>query len=441
MKIEAIENIVKYNNFTYNGQTRKTIQLNNYDSISGIDTQGAGHNLIMLSKWDVADIGAPGIHANINTKDNVTINDNLIIATNEDIDELKTEIDKVNTRIDNINISGGEGSDVDLSTYMKKEEFENYKTIHDDIYTIDRTEINNNIDTTNGYIQTLEQKLELLEVKFNDMKTSLNNNSEFITLFEGNDEYYENKERDYYLSGACNVPLQIKSHSCTLQDLTVNAATIDILCTDDITIKNIDLDGDYPKEMVGNSLMGLHSDSFITIRDSVIDPETCYNGIEIGLNTGLAKGILIDNVEFKGVFNNNAINIFGQEDNCVITISNCTFNSVSNVLRLSNRTNENVIVNIINCKINNWDTSEYAGLVLLQDYTSENEDACINNNLFNKITINLHNVTKPNGEKISQEDIDNNCGTGNSNQIIYVYDKYRGIVPYDVNVYPKINLV
>lgn len=77
-KEEADDKFVSYTPY----QGRKTIQLANYDSISGLDTSGSGHNLAMVSKWDVADFGATGLHANINTKDTVTINDNDVIVTN-----------------------------------------------------------------------------------------------------------------------------------------------------------------------------------------------------------------------------------------------------------------------------------------------------------------------------------------------------------------------
>ncbi len=60
---EAVKDSVKYQEF---GNGRKTIQLANYDNISGVDTDGNGHNLVMLSKWNVADFGAKGIHVNLN---------------------------------------------------------------------------------------------------------------------------------------------------------------------------------------------------------------------------------------------------------------------------------------------------------------------------------------------------------------------------------------
>lgn len=90
---DKVKDDVKYLGF---GENRKTIQLENYNNLSGIDTKGNGHNLAMVSKWDVADFGAVGLHFNINTSDNVTINDNKgengsIVATSKDIEVLTKE--------------------------------------------------------------------------------------------------------------------------------------------------------------------------------------------------------------------------------------------------------------------------------------------------------------------------------------------------------------
>lgn len=53
---------------------RKTILLNNHDSISGLDTKGVGHNLVMVSKWDKADFGGPNVPCNLNGTE-LTYND------------------------------------------------------------------------------------------------------------------------------------------------------------------------------------------------------------------------------------------------------------------------------------------------------------------------------------------------------------------------------
>lgn len=82
-----LDDVVKYQKFTYNNEERKTIQLDNHDTISGKDNTGTGHNLVMLSKWNVADFGAAGVHLNLNTLDNVTINDSDVVLTDKSADE------------------------------------------------------------------------------------------------------------------------------------------------------------------------------------------------------------------------------------------------------------------------------------------------------------------------------------------------------------------
>lgn len=76
---------VKYQEFDKN---RKTIQLANYDTISGVTTKGLGVNLVMVSKWDKADFGSAQIETNLNAKDGiVTINDTETVATVKQVGE------------------------------------------------------------------------------------------------------------------------------------------------------------------------------------------------------------------------------------------------------------------------------------------------------------------------------------------------------------------
>lgn len=83
---------------------RKHIVLANHDSILGAGTncengqpngyeggenlEGETYNLAMVSKWNVADFGSNKLHANINSKDKVTINDNLIVATEDVVEKM-----------------------------------------------------------------------------------------------------------------------------------------------------------------------------------------------------------------------------------------------------------------------------------------------------------------------------------------------------------------
>lgn len=106
---------VKYQEF---GENRKTIQLANYDTISGVTTKGLGVNLAMVSKWDKADFGSAQIETNLNAKDGiVTINDTETVATVKQVGEaagqlntkfegkletVNSAIDSLGVRIDNV---------------------------------------------------------------------------------------------------------------------------------------------------------------------------------------------------------------------------------------------------------------------------------------------------------------------------------------------------
>lgn len=84
-----LEGMVKYSPFVYNDQTRKTIQLANYDSLSGVTTQGVGVNLAMVSKRDKADFGSMQVTMNLNSKDGIVqLNDEKVLATVDQIPDV-----------------------------------------------------------------------------------------------------------------------------------------------------------------------------------------------------------------------------------------------------------------------------------------------------------------------------------------------------------------
>ena len=95
---------VKYQEFDTN---RKTIQLANFDTLSGIMTDGEGVNLAMVSKWDKADFGSAKLPFNINgSEERPTYNDTKEVALIEDINSgITNEADRVNAMIDVINES------------------------------------------------------------------------------------------------------------------------------------------------------------------------------------------------------------------------------------------------------------------------------------------------------------------------------------------------
>ena len=94
-KVTTLEGkAVTYSGFSYvpGGETepvvRKTIQLANYDSISGMNTAGNdAANLIMMSKWDKVDIGSSRYPVNLNGSE-FTLNDEKHIATTDQIPDV-----------------------------------------------------------------------------------------------------------------------------------------------------------------------------------------------------------------------------------------------------------------------------------------------------------------------------------------------------------------
>ena len=114
---------------------RKTVQLKNYDNISGLMTDGTGVNIAMVSKWDVADFGSVGLPINLNgSKDRPTYNDDKEIALLEDVPSLEGFVTK---------------EDAD-ETYQPKGE---YLTEHQDISGL----------ATKGEVSAVEGKIPSLE--------------------------------------------------------------------------------------------------------------------------------------------------------------------------------------------------------------------------------------------------------------------------------------
>lgn len=126
---------VKYQEF---GKNRKTIQLANYDTISGVTTKGLGVNLVMVSKWDKADFGSAQIETNLNAKDGiVTINDTETVATVKQVGEaagqlntkfegkletVNSAIDSLGVRIDNAKEQLNASIESDKATFAIKTE-------------------------------------------------------------------------------------------------------------------------------------------------------------------------------------------------------------------------------------------------------------------------------------------------------------------------------
>lgn len=222
----------------------------------------------------------------------------------------------------------------------------------------------------------------------------------------------------------------VSAKSIQSNNATISSGRLSATATTDITIKNLSTTGELAKS-TANAGLSVNASDYITITSSDWQ-QNGYNGIEVGLNSA-PKSILIDGIDFKSEMSNNAISVFAWQDNATITISNCHFASVSNAIRLSNRENKKAVINFINCTCDKWDTGEYAGFIIMQDYTSKSLEEVLSNNQFGKLTLNFTNVYGPNNVKLlgSAEDLYNN-------HQIYMYNDYEGVVSFDSERFPQI---
>lgn len=379
-----------------------------------------------------------------------TANTKSYVGTN--LEEGTGKQDGVNVQIYSLDDTTKEGVRLNINTqkayYLKGSSKQNVAgreiVVQDDLAVkanqADLEELQETVDTSlahqDGNIQALLLQMETLEQKIKDLKSL---DYEVITIYEGDDTDFDNEEKSFQLSGVVDTRLIANGKDVTLDEATVESAYVNLLAIEDVTIRNTTFTGIIPKT-VTNAFIQVHADGYVSIRDCVITPESCYNGIEIGLTNGLAKSVIIDNCRFDGKFANNGINIFGMDDFGVVTISNCYFKDLSNLLRISNRTNTTWTINLINCTCDKWELGQYAGAILLQDYTSGSAAQADENNQFAKLTINIQNLTKPDGTKlVMPEDLSEICGTRDDNQIIYMYDSWRGHTTYG-NKYPTIHI-
>lgn len=281
-------------------------------------------------------------------------------------------------------------------------------------------------------VDVLAERLANLEALVSGLKYGTNEQD-----ISGNTNI--NTPNEPYLgTGNITESTKIVAKDVILSNVEVQNSYINATASEDISLKNYNTSGTVAKAK-SNATISLHADGFITVRDCDI-ASTGYNAIEAGLQTGLAKSIIIDNVDFAGDFSNNAISIFGMAEGGVITISNCHFHKVSNAIRISNRTNTHFTINLINCKIDEWEaTPEYSGAIIFQDYTSKTAQEAQEANQFGKLTLNIQNLTKPDGAVLNTEDIPSICGTGDKNQVLYVYVDKEGLIPYG-DRYPAITI-
>lgn len=222
--------------------------------------------------------------------------------------------------------------------------------------------------------------------------------------------------RMYYMSNIESVSGNIDSNeksvlsgdNVSLYNASVsNNARLNIKAQEEVEMEDVTFSGDFPKS-TQNTMVSINGSEKVTLTNVKFnDNVKGYNGFEIGLSSdALPKYVNIKDCDFGGKLTNNAILIFGTQDNAVINIENCHFGRISNALRISNNTNAtNVTINVKNCSVDEWDVrKEWEGFMICEDYTSGTVALEQSNNLFasSKITVNFTNLTHK-GEKITAD--------------------------------------
>lgn len=365
-----LEKAVKYEDVAdSNLPERKAIVLKNGDVILGGNLEGGTSSLVQLNRWGVADFGSSSVPFNINTPKG---------------------------QRPTVQEAGQSGPEANQIAYVS-----------------DVAGLSNTLEALNATVQILQSKVDVLT------KT----NTEVVSV-DGSAGELKDSSKDYIVSGSINENAEIVGKSISLKSIKVSDNARLKLNAGDVEAKDLNISGSFPKAN-GNTVISVNNAEFIVFKDMVFDASEVYNGIEIGLasNSVLPKNILFDNCKFQGEFSNNAILVFGTQDNAIITLNNCYFEKISNALRLSNKSNASgVVVNINNCTVDQWETrAPWQGFLICEDYTNKTEEEVNANNLFGdgKITVNFNNLVHA-GVKINPADPASVCGTKNESQVVTV---------------------
>lgn len=378
--VESLEKeIAKTVKFYIDSENEKVVTFDNAQLLNAksndeelenkVDVQGRAISLIQLNKWNVVDLGSPYTITNINTPKG---------------------------QRPTVQEAGQSGPEANQIAYVS-----------------DVAGLSNTLEALNATVQILQSKVDVLT------KT----NTEVVSV-NGSAGELKDSSKDYIVSGSINENAEIVGKSISLKSIKVSDNARLKLNAGDVEAKDLNISGSFPKAN-GNTVISVNNAEFIVFKDMVFDASEVYNGIEIGLasNSVLPKNILFDNCKFQGEFSNNAILVFGTQDNAIITLNNCYFEKISNALRLSNKSNASgVVVNINNCTVDQWETrAPWQGFLICEDYTNKTEEEVNANNLFGdgKITVNFNNLVHA-GVKINPADPASVCGTKNESQVVMV---------------------
>ena len=340
------------------------------------------------------------------------------------------------------NISSNIGTRITLSTegfyYTKNQANGSYNAGNEVVTQSELAPVGAKVNSAYDYFL---ERIAGLEMKIADLsRTNIDN-------VQSTDQInYSDPAADVVISA--DIPVTqisaITAKTIDVESLNVDSAKITFVSDGKIKLNDVSFTGAYSTG--SGTQVTITPNDYVEIRDCNFGAGG-YNAVEIGLNVNSApKSVIIDNCTFSGNLKNNAISIFAQQNDAIIKISNCVFADVSNVLRISNRTNTKATFIFENCTFTRWESyPAYSGAVVCQDYTSQSVEETESNNLFapEKIRIKFINCVGPSGDKISgSSDPTIYSGSGNENQLLYVYaDNGGGIVSYNSARYPEVEFV
>ena len=337
-------------------------------------------------------------------------------------------------------VNDAEGNQVDKTNKISSvldTIFTTIKTVRDNAISVEGD--GKGVTVTSEEGNGTRKKVSLLTEKVSDNTV---NDGHIEIVNDSADGVYA---RMYYMSNIESVSGNIDSNeksvlsgdNVSLYNASVsNNARLNIKAQEEVEMENVTFSGDFPKS-TQNTMVSINGSEKVTLTNVKFnDNVNGYNGFEIGLSSdALPKYVNIKDCDFGGKLTNNAILIFGTQDNAVINIENCHFGRISNALRISNKTNAtNVTINVKNCSVDEWDTrKEWEGFMICEDYTSGTVALEQSNNLFanSKITVNFTNLTHK-GEKITAD---------YEGQLCYVWYDNGNKKETDNNRIPTINFL
>lgn len=160
---DAIQNKPNLVEYQAIGKKTESIVLKNDQNLLGTDTNGSMYNLAMVSRWNKADFGSASIPMNLNSVSGVvTINDNKVVATVDQIPEIpEVDVDGIVAEASGAVVDYLGVQDVDGKIRFSQEKFPGMYSVSDYIPAAgDFVYLNNNAKIASDLLPDLEILLD-----------------------------------------------------------------------------------------------------------------------------------------------------------------------------------------------------------------------------------------------------------------------------------------